>query len=115
MVDTRGPMRWGRFTITDFRNAGPQQSVDRRVREKLEHRHRAARAEIGGSGSASSSAARLLEPSPVELTEAGRAGPLLPRTLVGAVDDDDLLRPRAVDQPLHLAAAYAALVNGGTR
>ena len=27
LVDTKGPMRWGRFTIRDFHNYGPQLSV----------------------------------------------------------------------------------------
>ena len=27
LVDTKGPMRWGRFTIKDFHNYGPRLSV----------------------------------------------------------------------------------------
>jgi cell division protein FtsI (penicillin-binding protein 3) len=57
----------------------------------------------------------LLEPSPVELVEAGRTAPLLPPKFTELTTITISYGHGMAVTPLHLAAAYATLVNGGLR
>src|SRR5690606_3833445 len=80
MVDTSGPMRWGRFTIRDFRNYGPRPTVEDVVVKS---------SNIGTARIAIEQGARaqqdflrrvgFFDPVPVELAEAARTAPLLPQ------------------------------------
>lgn len=116
MIDTQGPMTWGRFRISDFHNYGPELSVtDVIVKSSnigtahiaLQIGVERQRAFLGSLG--------LLEPTGVEMVEARTGQPLLPRDW----SEISLLTISyghgLSDSPLHLAAAYAAIVNGGTR
>ncbi len=115
IVDTRGPLRWGRFSITDFRPRGAEQSVSdifvyssnvgtARIAQRMGVE--AQREFLGALG--------LLAPSPVELTEAPNARPLLPRNWSELSMLTISYGHGLSISPLHLAAAYAPLVNGGT-
>ena len=114
IIDTRGPLRWGRFRITDFRSRGPQQTVSdifvhssnigtARIAQKMGVE--AQREFLGKLG--------LLEPSPVELTEAPTARPLVPRNWSELSMLTISYGHGLSVSPMHLAAAYAPLVNGG--
>ncbi len=117
VIDTRGPLRWGRFRITDFRPRGPEQTVadifihssnigTARIAQKMGVE--AQRDFLGQLG--------LLEPLPVELTEAPNARPLFPRDNWSELSMLTISYGHGLSvSPLHLAAAYATLVNGGTR
>jgi cell division protein FtsI (penicillin-binding protein 3) len=116
MVDTTGPMRWGRFTIRDFRNYGPRLSVTDIIvkssnigtaRIAIEQGAKAQQDFLGAVG--------FLEPVPVELVEAGRTGPLLPQRWSDLSTMTISYGHGIALTPLHLATGYAAMVNGGLK
>ncbi|MCC6001533.1 MAG: penicillin-binding protein 2 [Pararhodobacter sp.] len=116
MVDTRGPLRVGRFSITDFRSRGARQSVadvfiyssnigTARLAQMIGGERQ--RTFLGSFG--------LLAPSPVELAEAARVRPQFPERW-GELSSMTISYGHGLStSPVMLAAAYAALVNGGTR
>ncbi|NBR91726.1 MAG: penicillin-binding protein 2, partial [Rhodobacteraceae bacterium] len=79
MIDTRGPMRVGRFRISDYRSKGPSQSVrDVFIHSSNIGTARIAQA-IGGEAQRDFlSSLGLLEPAPIEIIEARKARPLIP-------------------------------------
>jgi cell division protein FtsI (penicillin-binding protein 3) len=104
------------FAIRDFRSYGPSQSVH----DVFAHSSNIGTARmaqtIGGERQRDFLAALgLLEPMPVELVEAANARPLLPRRW-GELATMTISYGHGVSSSqLHLAAAYATMVNGGTR
>ncbi|MCC5991961.1 MAG: penicillin-binding protein 2 [Rhodobacteraceae bacterium] len=115
-IDTRGPLTWGRFSIRDFRNYGPELSVKdvlvrssnigtaRIMRELGADKQQDFLRELG-----------FLDPAALELPEAARSRPLTP-------DNWSELSTMTISyghgmstSPLALAAGYAALVNGGRK
>jgi cell division protein FtsI (penicillin-binding protein 3) len=116
LVDTKGPMRWGRFTIRDFHDYGPRLTVE----DVLVKSSNIGAAHIGIAMGGERQRAflermGLFEASPVELAEAGRAAPLLPSRWSDLTTITISYGHGMAVTPLHLAAAYAALVNGGLR
>jgi len=114
MIDTRQPLTFGRFRITDFRHYGNQQSLwDVFVKSSNVGTARIAlmigperqRAFLGSLG--------LLEATPVELTEAPGGRPLLPSKWSELSTMTISYGHGMSSSPMHLAAGYAALVNGG--
>jgi len=116
MIDTEGPMRWGRFTIRDFRDYGPRLSVEDII-VKSSNIGTARLAVEGGAAAQKEFLGRLglLEASPVELTEAGRTAPLLPERWSELTTMTVSYGHGIAVTPLHLAGAYATLLNGGLR
>jgi cell division protein FtsI (penicillin-binding protein 3) len=116
MIDTKGPMRWGRFTIRDFRNYGPRLSVTD-VLVKSSNIGTARLALDGGTAAQQDflRALGLFEAAPVELPEAARSVPLVPRQWSDLSTITISYGHGMAVTPIHLAAAYASLVNGGTR
>jgi cell division protein FtsI (penicillin-binding protein 3) len=116
MIDTQGPMTWGRFRINDFHNYGPQLSTTDVIvkSSNIGTAHIALMIGVERQQSFLRSLG-LLDPTPVEMVEARTGQPLLPRDW----SEISLLTISyghgLSDSPLHLAAAYASLVNGGTR
>jgi cell division protein FtsI (penicillin-binding protein 3) len=115
-IDTKGPMRWGRFTIRDFHDYGPRLTVE----DVLVKSSNIGSARIGiemGGARQKEFLGRLgmLEASPVELVEAGRTAPLLPERWTELTTITISYGHGMAVTPLHLAAGYAALVNGGYR
>ena len=116
VIDTKGPMRWGRFTIRDFRNYGPRLSVT----EVLVKSSNIGTARIAGLVGAERQqeflrALGFFEPTAIELAEAPTGRPIVPRkwseiTMLTVSYGHGLSA-----SPLHLAAAYATVANGGTR
>ncbi len=115
IIDTRGPLRMGGFAIRDFRSYGPEQSVH----DVFTHS-----SNIGTARMALVIGAErqrdflqqlgLLAPSPIELVEAPNARPLLPPRW-GELATMTISYGHGVStSPVNLAAAYAAMVNGGT-
>jgi cell division protein FtsI (penicillin-binding protein 3) len=115
MLDTKGPMVWGRYRIRDFRNYGPELSVTD-VIVKSSNIGTARMAIQIGAARQQDFLRRLgfLEPTPVELVEAPGARPLLPRNWSELSTMTISYGHGLSASPLHLAAGYAALVNGGT-
>lgn len=114
MINSASPMQLGRFRIRDFRNYGPQLSVTdvivkssnvgtaRIVAQVGALRQQAFLKELG-----------FLDPTSVELVEAARARPLVPRKWSDIHAATISYGHGLSASPLHLAAAYAAMVNGG--
>ncbi len=116
LVDTEGPMRWGRFTIRDFHDYGPRLSVE----DVLVHSSNIGSARLALAAGAQAQSAflgrlGLLEPLTVELGEAAQARPLLPAKTSDLTTMTIAYGHGIAVTPLHLAAAYATLANGGFR
>jgi cell division protein FtsI (penicillin-binding protein 3) len=116
VVDTKGPMRWGRFSIRDFHDYGPRLTVE----DVLVKSSNIGSARIGLAMGAERQhdflgKLGLLEASPVELVEAGRTAPLLPQRWSDLTTITISYGHGMAVTPLHLTAAYATLVNGGFR
>ncbi|MBK5926648.1 peptidoglycan D,D-transpeptidase FtsI family protein [Rhodobaculum claviforme] len=115
IVDTAGPLRWGRFRITDFRSRGARQSVS----DIFVHSSNIGTARIAQMMGIEAQQEflgqiGLLEASPVELTEAPQGRPLTPRNWSELSMMTISYGHGLSVSPMHLAAAYAPLVNGGT-
>jgi cell division protein FtsI (penicillin-binding protein 3) len=116
MVDTAGPMVWGRFRINDFHNYGPELSVTDVIvkSSNIGTAHIALMIGVERQQAFLRSLG-LLAPTPIEMVEAPTGAPLVPRNW----SEISLLTISyghgLSSSPLHLAAAYASLVNGGTR
>lgn len=115
-IDTRGPLTWGRFRITDFRYYGPQMSVTE-VMAKSSNIGTVRIAQMMGPQKQRDFLGRLgfLEPTPVELVEAPNSRPLLPRNWSEISMITIAYGHGLSASPLHLATAYATLTNGGVR
>jgi cell division protein FtsI (penicillin-binding protein 3) len=116
IIDTKGPMRWGRFRISDFRNYGDQMTVEQ-VIVKSSNIGTARIAAMMGIERQKEFLGRLgfLEPTPVELVEAPNAKPLLPKNWSELSMLTISYGHGLSASPLHLATAYAAITNGGIR
>lgn len=116
MINTKGPLTWGRFRIRDFHNYGKQLSVTDVIVKS---------SNIGTARMAMQIGAKrqqdflgklgLLEPTPVELVEAPGAKPLLPKKWSELSTMTISYGHGLSTSPVHLAAAYASVLNGGTR
>jgi len=116
MIDTTSPMRVGRHRISDFRNYGPELSAtDVIVKSSNVGTARLAR-ELGSDRQRDFlRALGFLDPTPVELVEAPGAKPLLPGNW-GEIESMTISYGHGLStSPLHLAAGYASLLNGGTK
>ncbi len=113
-IDTTGPLRWGRHKIRDFRDHGPALTVEDIIVES---------SNIGTARVAMMIGPErqqifldnlgLFSPSPVELIEAPGAKPLLPKRW-SEIHTMTVSYGHGISaSPLHLATAYASLLNGG--
>jgi len=116
IIDTKGPLRWGRFRISDFRYYGPEMTVEE-VIVKSSNIGTARIAAMMGIEKQQEFLRRLgfLEPTPVELIEAPSARPLLPRNWSEISMLTISYGHGLSASPLHLASAYATITNGGMR
>ncbi|MEY3004423.1 MAG: hypothetical protein RLZZ491_1599 [Pseudomonadota bacterium] len=116
MIDTRPPMRVAGFNIRDYRSYGPQQTVhDVFIHSSNIGTARIAQMIGGEQQRAFLDALGLLAPAPVELIEAARARPLLPQRWGEAATATVSYGHGVSTSLVHLASAYASMVNGGTR
>ncbi len=116
LVESKSPMRYGRFTIRDFHDYGARLTVE----DVLVKSSNIGAARIGimlgkDRQQAFFRKIGLLDASPVELSEAARAAPLLPQRWTDLSTITISYGHGMAVTPLHLAAGYAALVNGGYR
>ena len=115
VIDIRGPLRWGRFRITDFRNYGPRLTVEQ-VLVKSSNIGTARIAQMFGAERQREFLGRLglLQATDLELTEAPTARPQIPANWSELSTMTISYGHGLSSSPVHLAAAYAAMVNGGT-
>lgn len=114
MIDTKGPMTWGRFRINDFHNYGPELSTTdvivkssnvgtARIALQLGPERQKAFLETLG----------FLKPTSVELIEAASGRPLQPKQWSEISTMTISYGHGLSASPLHLAAAYSTIANGG--
>ena len=116
MIDTQGPMQWGRFKIRDFHDYGPQlTTTDVLVKSSNIGTARIALMFGGTRQREFLAGLGLTEPSPVEILEASGSQPLLPPNWSDLSTMTISYGHGISASPMHLAAAYASVVNGGTR
>ena len=116
LMDTKSPMVWGKFRIHDFHNYGPSNTVTE-VIVKSSNIGTAHIAQLIGSARQQTflKSLGLLEATPIELVEAPTGKPLLPRKWSDLSTLTISYGHGIAASPLHLAAAYASIVNGGTK
>ena len=116
MIDTQGPLQWGRFRIRDFHDYGATLSVtDVIVKSSNIGTARIAmmigaerqREFLGSLG--------FLEHTPVEMVEAPTGRPLLPPNWSEISTMTISYGHGLSSSPVHLAAAYSSVLNGGFR
>ncbi|NNE78853.1 MAG: penicillin-binding protein 2 [Silicimonas sp.] len=115
-IDTTGPLKWGRHTIRDLRDHSPALTVED-VIVKSSNIGTARVAMMIGPERQQSFLGKLglSSPLPVELIEARGARPLLPKKWSEIHTMTVSYGHGLSASPLHLATAYASLLNGGTR
>ena len=114
MIDITGPLTWGRHKIRDFRNYGKALSVED-VIVKSSNIGTARIAMMIGQKRQQDflSSLGLFSPTPVEMIEARGARPLLPKNW-SEIHTMTVSYGHGISaSPLHLATAYASLLNGG--
>ena len=116
MIDTKGPLTWGRFRISDFHNYGPQLSTtDVIVKSSNIGTARIAQ-EIGAERQKEFlTSLGFLAPTSIELSEAPSGRPLSPKQWSEISTMTISYGHGLSASPLHLASAYATIANGGTR
>ena len=116
MIDTKGPLTWGRHRIRDFHNYGNELSVTK-VIVKSSNIGTARIAMDIGAERQREFLGRLgfLEPTKVEMVEAPTGQPLLPPKWSEISTMTISYGHGLSASPLHLATGYASLLNGGTR
>ncbi|MEP2717889.1 penicillin-binding protein 2 [Pseudophaeobacter sp.] len=114
VIDTRGPLRWGKFSIKDFRDYGSELSVTKIIVKssnigtaRLAQQIGAERQQdfLGNLG--------MLEATPLEIVEARGGKPLLPPNWSELSAMTISYGHGISTTPMHLAAGYAVIANGG--
>lgn len=118
MVDADAPLRWGKFTIREFRNKnyGPKLAVTDVIVKSSNVGTAHMALEIGKERQQDFfRSLGLFEPTPVELVEAPTGRPIFPRHW-GDIHTITASYGHGISaSPLHLATAYASVLNGGKR
>lgn len=114
MIDTRGPLKWGKFKIRDFHDYGSQLSVTD-VIVKSSNIGTARMALAAGAGAQQEMLEKLgfFDAVPLELNEARQTRPLLPKRWSDISTMTVSYGHGIAATPLHLATAYATMGNGG--
>lgn len=116
MIDTKGPMVWGRFRIHDFENLGPKLSVADVIRESSNIGAAHIALMFGGDKQKPFlKSLGLLDPSPVELFEAKSVRPQYPEKWSDISTITIAYGHGITVSPLMLCTAYASMLNGGMR
>ena len=115
MIDTRSPMTHGRHRIRDFRNYGPELSVTDVIVKSSNVGTARIALQIGAERQKAFLASLgLLSPTPLELAEAPGVQPLFPQRNWPEISTMTISYGHGTSaSPVHLAAAYATMVNGG--
>ena len=116
MVDANAPMTWGRHKIKEFegKNYGPLLSVSDVIAKSSNVGTAHIALMIGPlRQQAFLKSLGFFEPTPLELIEAPGAKPLIPKKWPEIVTITTSYGHGMSASPMHLAAAYAAIANGG--
>lgn len=115
MIDTTGPLTWGRFRITDSHRMPPSMSVSDVIAESSNVGTARIATMIGPERQRDFlTRLGLTAPTAIEMVEAPTGAPLAPRNW-SEISMLTISYGHGLSvSSLHLAAAYATLVNGGT-
>lgn len=116
MIDTQGPLTWGRFRIRDFHDYGPELTATDVIVESSNIGTARIAMQIGAARQRDFlGALGFLEATPLEMVEAPTGKPLLPPNWSEISTMTISYGHGLSSSPVHLAAGYASLLNGGTR
>ena len=116
IINTESPMTWGKYSIRDFHDYGRELSVEKVLVKSSNVGTARIAVETGAERQqAFLKSLGLLDPVPLEITEAGRSQPLLPPNWSELSTMTISYGHGLAVSPLHLAAAYATVVNGGRK
>ena len=116
MIDTQGPLQWGRFKIRDFHDYGSTLSATDVIVKSSNIGTARIALMLGGARQKDFLASLgFTEPTPVEMIEAPSGRPLLPRNWSEISTMTISYGHGLSTSPVHLAAGYASLLNGGTK
>lgn len=114
LIDIRGPLRWGKHRISDFRYYGKELSVTRIIVKSSNIGTARLAQQIGVARQRDFLAALgFFDPTPFEVVEARTGQPLLPPNWSELSTMTVSYGHGLSASPMHLAAAYAAIANGG--
>lgn len=114
MIDIRGPLRWGKFKISDYHNYGRELSVTRIIVKSSNIGTARLAQQIGAKRQkAFLGALGMFDPTPFEIVEASGGKPLLPKNWSELSTMTISYGHGLSVSPMHLAAGYAAIANGG--
>ncbi len=116
MIDTTAPLRLGGFSINDFHDYGATQSVTDVIVHSSNVGTARIAAMIGGERQRGFlEELGFLEPTELEMVEAATGRPIAPARW-GDLSTATISYGHGLSSsPLHLAAAYSTIANGGTR
>ena len=113
-IETKGPMTWGRHKIRDFKDLGPALTVEDVIVQSSNIGTARIAMMIGTERQQDFlSKLGLFNSLPIELIEARGAKPLLPKRWSEIHTMTVSYGHGLSASPLHLATAYASLLNGG--
>ena len=116
MINTRGPLKWGKHKIRDFHNYGNSLDVET-VLTKSSNIGTARIAQMIGAKRQKEflGALGMLEKTAVEMPEASGGKPLFPKNW-SEISTMTISYGHGISAtPMHLAAAYATIANGGRK
>ena len=117
MVDANAPMIWGKFRINEFEghNYGPLLSVSDVIAKSSNVGTAHIALLIGGlRQQAFLKSLGMFDATPLELIEAPGAKPIIPKKWPDIVTITASYGHGVAASPMHLAAAYSSIANGGT-
>ena len=116
MIDTSGPLQWGRFRIRDFRNYGPELSATDVIVKSSNIGTARVALQIGADRQRDFlDTLGFLEHTPIEMVEGPTGDPLLPPNWSEISTMTISYGHGLSSSPVHLAAGYSSLLNGGYR
>jgi cell division protein FtsI (penicillin-binding protein 3) len=114
IIDIRGPLRWGKFRIKDFRNYGKELSITNIIVKSSNIGTARLAQQIGIERQKQFlGALGMLDATPFEIVEAAGGQPLLPKNWSELSTMTISYGHGLSTTPMHLAAGYAAIANGG--
>lgn len=116
MVNTKSPMQWGKFRIRDFKNYGPELSVTKVIVKSSNVGTARIALEIGAARQREFlESLGFMSPVHLEIAEASGSTPLLPKNWSELSTMTISYGHGLSVSPMHLAAGYATIANGGRR
>ena len=114
MIETQGPLRWGRFRIRDFHNYGKELSLTKVIVKSSNIGTAHIAQEIGAERQQEFlKSLGFFEATDLEIVEASGGKPLLPGNWSELSAMTISYGHGLSSSPMHLAAGYAAIANGG--